>query len=46
MLLKEGGVSAFYSGVGPTLFRAFPACAALFVGYEYSKDFLTKISGH
>ena len=41
--MKEGGVSAFYSGVGPTLFRAFPACGALFVGYEYSKQLLNKI---
>jgi len=44
MLLNEGGVLAFYSGIGPTLVRAFPACAALFVGYEYSKDFLTRVS--
>ena len=44
LLMKEGGVRAFYSGVGPTLCRAFPACAALFVGYEYSKAFLTKVT--
>ncbi|XP_066930649.1 mitochondrial ornithine transporter 1-like [Clytia hemisphaerica] len=44
LLMKEGGVRAFYSGVGPTLCRAFPACAALFVGYEYSKSFLTKVT--
>ena len=31
------GVRTFYAGIGPTLLRAFPACAALFVGYEYSK---------
>lgn len=44
MLAKEGGIRSFYKGVGPTLARAFPACAALFVGYEYSKVFLTNIS--
>ena len=44
MLAKERGILAFYSGIGPTLFRAFPACAALFVGYEYTKGFLEGIT--
>ena len=41
MLMKEGGVPAFYRGIAPTLFRSFPANAALFLAYEYSKDFMT-----
>jgi len=43
IIAKDGGIFAFYRGIGPTLFRAFPACAALFVGYEFSKDLMTKV---
>lgn len=36
-IAKERGVSGLYSGIGPTLVRAFPANAALFLGVELSK---------
>ena len=32
-----GGAAAFYRGFAPCVLRAFPACAALFAAYEYSK---------
>jgi len=41
-LWREGGAHAFYRGIAPTLFRSFPANAALFAGYEYSKVFLNR----
>ena len=31
------GAAAFYRGFAPCVLRAFPACAALFATYEYSK---------
>ena len=34
------GVRALYKGLSPTILRAFPANAALFLTYEYSCDFL------
>ena len=40
MLAREGGLSAFYRGIGPTLFRSFPANGALFLSYEYSKQLM------
>lgn len=36
-IAKERGISGLYSGLGPTLVRAFPANAALFLGVEMSK---------
>ena len=37
MWRTEGGAAAFYRGFAPCVLRAFPACAALFAAYEYSK---------
>jgi hypothetical protein len=34
---NSNGVRGFYVGLQSTLLRAFPANAALFVGYEYTK---------
>ena len=34
---RERGISGLYSGLGPTLIRAFPANAALFLGVETGK---------
>ncbi|KAI8910216.1 mitochondrial carrier domain-containing protein [Gorgonomyces haynaldii] len=42
-LMQEGGISALYRGLGPTLLRAFPASAALFAGVEGSTILLNKI---
>eukprot|EP00548_Thalassiothrix_antarctica_P004645 CAMPEP_0194142582 /NCGR_PEP_ID=MMETSP0152-20130528/11812_1 /TAXON_ID=1049557 /ORGANISM="Thalassiothrix antarctica, Strain L6-D1" /LENGTH=255 /DNA_ID=CAMNT_0038841583 /DNA_START=161 /DNA_END=928 /DNA_ORIENTATION=- len=43
-IAKQRGVMGLYSGLGPTLIRAFPANAALFLGVETGKkmfdDFL------
>lgn len=36
----EGGFCAFWSGVGPTVLRAIPVNAVLFVVYEATKDAL------
>lgn len=44
MLIKEGGIFAFYRGIAPTLFRSFPANAALFAAYEYSKEFMHSVT--
>lgn len=37
---RAGGVRAFFVGVGPTVLRALPVNAVLFVTYEVTKDFL------
>jgi solute carrier family 25 (mitochondrial carnitine/acylcarnitine transporter), member 20/29 len=34
---RERGIKGLYAGLGPTLIRAFPANAALFLGVESSK---------
>jgi Mitochondrial carrier protein len=34
---RERGISGLYAGLGPTLVRAFPANAALFLGVETGK---------
>ena len=39
---NSGGILALYNGLGPTLLRAFPANAALFLGVETSKQFFDK----
>ncbi|KAM4699847.1 mitochondrial ornithine transporter 1-like [Discoglossus pictus] len=39
-ILRNEGVLALYSGLKPTLIRAFPANGALFVAYEYSRKFM------
>lgn len=42
-IAKERGIRGFYSGLGPTLVRAFPANAALFLGVETGKKFFDKL---
>lgn len=39
-VVRTEGVGALYRGVGPCLFRAFPANAATFVTYEWVKGLL------
>ena len=34
---RERGIAGLYAGLGPTLARAFPANAALFLGVETGK---------
>ncbi|KZC10660.1 Mitochondrial carnitine/acylcarnitine carrier protein [Dufourea novaeangliae] len=41
-MVKKEGVSVLYRGIIPVLFRAFPANAACFWGYELCMDFLDK----
>jgi hypothetical protein len=41
-IARERGVTGLYGGLGPTLIRAFPANAALFLGVEVSKKFFDK----
>ncbi|KAE8627224.1 hypothetical protein XENTR_v10006911 [Xenopus tropicalis] len=41
-ILRNEGVMALYSGLKPTLIRAFPANGALFVAYEYSRKVMMK----
>ncbi len=38
-IAKQRGIGGLYSGLGPTLVRAFPANAALFLGVETGKKF-------
>jgi hypothetical protein len=38
-IARERGIRGLYSGLGPTLLRAFPANAALFLGVETGKKF-------
>jgi hypothetical protein len=39
-ILKTQGWRGFFTGIEVALIRAFPANAALFVGYELSREFL------
>ncbi|GFY56609.1 mitochondrial ornithine transporter 1, partial [Trichonephila inaurata madagascariensis] len=39
-LIRKEGFKALYKGLGPTVLRTFPASGALFVAYEYTKQFL------
>lgn len=41
-IYKNGGIKAFFPGIGPALARSFPANAATFVGVELAADFLNK----
>ena len=41
-IAQERGISGLYAGLGPTLVRAFPANAALFLGVEMGKRFFDK----
>lgn len=36
-IVRDRGVAGLFSGLGPTLIRAFPANAALFLGVEMGK---------
>jgi len=42
-ILKERGIAGFFNGLGPTLIRAFPANAALFLGVEMGKKCFDKV---
>jgi len=42
-IARERGVIGLYSGLGPTLIRAFPANAALFLGVEMGKRLFDSI---
>jgi len=44
-ILRERGVAGLYAGLGPTLVRAFPANAALFLGVELGKKWFDKLFG-
>ncbi|XP_069615011.1 mitochondrial ornithine transporter 1-like [Ranitomeya imitator] len=39
-IVKNEGILALYSGLKPTLIRAFPANGALFLAYEYSRKLM------
>uniref|UniRef100_G1PBJ0 Mitochondrial ornithine transporter 1 n=1 Tax=Myotis lucifugus TaxID=59463 RepID=G1PBJ0_MYOLU len=39
-VVKNEGVTALYSGLKPTMIRAFPANGALFLAYEYSRKLM------
>jgi solute carrier family 25 carnitine/acylcarnitine transporter 20/29 len=41
-LYAEGGIGAFYRGIGPALLRAFPANAACFAAKESAQKLLDK----
>ncbi|CAG2102281.1 unnamed protein product [Medioppia subpectinata] len=43
-IVRTEGFRGLYSGLWPTLLRAFPTHAALFLAYEYSKQTLTTIA--
>jgi hypothetical protein len=40
-LIDRFGVIGLYNGIGVVLIRAFPANAALFLGYEVARKFLS-----
>lgn len=44
-IARERGLIGLYSGLGPTLLRAFPANAALFLGVEMSKKLFDNVLG-
>ncbi|XP_068121139.1 mitochondrial ornithine transporter 1-like [Hyperolius riggenbachi] len=39
-IVRNEGILALYSGLSPTLIRAFPANGALFLAYEYSRKLM------
>ncbi|CAM9418940.1 unnamed protein product [Choristocarpus tenellus] len=39
---RSEGSSAFFRGLGPSILRAFPLHAVIFLGYELTTDFLAK----
>jgi hypothetical protein len=42
-IARERGILGLYGGLGPTLLRAFPANAALFLGVEMGKKFFDNL---
>lgn len=42
-IARERGIGGLYGGLGPTLVRAFPANAALFLGVEMGKKLFDKL---
>lgn len=42
-IVKQRGITGLYAGLGPTVIRAFPANAALFLGVETGKKFFDKM---
>lgn len=42
-LLEMEGVKGFYKGIVPVLLRAFPANAACFLGFEFTREILAAI---
>jgi len=42
-ILRERGIAGLYGGLGPTVLRAFPANAALFLGVEMGKKTFDKL---
>ena len=44
LIIRTEGIRGLYKGLTPTLLRAFPSTAALFVTYEYTKEMLTKVA--
>ncbi|OMJ21121.1 Mitochondrial substrate carrier family protein S [Smittium culicis] len=42
-LYKQGGIRAFYRGLGVTLLRAFPANASMFLTFEYLSRLFTSL---
>ncbi|CAB9509791.1 Mitochondrial ornithine transporter 1 [Seminavis robusta] len=42
-IAKERGITGLYAGLGPTLVRAFPANAALFLGVEMGRKLFDKV---
>ncbi|ORY29103.1 putative mitochondrial ornithine transporter 1 [Naematelia encephala] len=41
-IIREGGVSALFTGIGPSLLRAVPAAAATFVAFELTRDYIVE----
>lgn len=42
-IVRSKGIRGLFAGLGVALVRAFPANAALFVGYEYAKAALSAL---
>jgi solute carrier family 25 ornithine transporter 2/15 len=42
-IIRNEGVGALYKGLVPTVLRTFPSTGALFVCYENSKYYMTKL---
>ena len=40
-VFREEGIRGLYKGLTPTVIRTFPSTGALFVAYEYSKEWMT-----